>query len=372
MSDYEILRCIGLCLSVDRVAGRREVLIRLFESDGINWDRFVYLSGIHYVQQVIYLKLKKVGLLGYLPEGLDEYLQMVFEMNVVRNRQIMSQMDRITALLNGIGIQPTYLKGNAGLADGLYSDIGERIVRDIDFLVSPSELDAAVEAIYAQGYVMRPGNYWLPGQMKHYPRLHSPNELADVEVHQAPLDFGLKGVLSYTDVKSAKKEISDNQLKYVVPSDFHKIIHNFAHGHLGDKGHVYRRTSLRNLYDILLLSDRVPLNEAIRLMPRKNRATAYFLLAKTFFDLDDTFFTTRSWRAKWYLCQFEYFQSHPKVSFVNSRLHDLFHKIRYSYFKVVWMALTDKPLRDKLRERISSPAWWAEHFKSYQKMFRSK
>jgi len=367
-----MLRSIGLCLTVDRVPGRREVLIGLFESESMDWDKFVYLSGKHYVQQVIFLKLRDAGLLSYLPEGLDEYLQMVFEMNEKRNRQILEQMDRITKLLNSIGVEPVYLKGNAGLADGLYSEIGERIVRDIDFLVSPTQINTVVDAIYGQGYVMRAGNCWLPGQMKHYPRMHSPNELADVEVHQAPIELEIRGVLSFSDIDRAKKRVANSDLNFAVPDDLHKIIHNFAHAHLNDRGHIYRRTSLRNLYDILLLSDRVNLNSAIARMPRKKEAKAYFLLAKTFFDLDDSFFTCRSWSANFYLKQFIYFQSHPKLSSLNRRLFDLFQKIRYSYFKVILMAFTDKPLRDKLKERLTSVEWWREHIDSYLKIFRSK
>jgi len=41
----------------------------------------------------------------------------------------------MNATLNTAGISPIYLKGTGNLIDGIYGDVGERIIGDIDFLV---------------------------------------------------------------------------------------------------------------------------------------------------------------------------------------------------------------------------------------------
>ena len=59
----------------------------------------------------------------------------IYGLNRERNIQILQRIDDITAELNKKNIQPVFLKGTANLLDGLYSDLGERMIGDIDFLV---------------------------------------------------------------------------------------------------------------------------------------------------------------------------------------------------------------------------------------------
>ncbi|HAQ21344.1 MAG TPA: hypothetical protein DCR40_19255 [Prolixibacteraceae bacterium] len=56
-------------------------------------------------------------------------------------------MDDITAILNKENIQPVFLKGTANLLDGLYSDVGERMIGDIDFLVKEEDYLKAAELL---------------------------------------------------------------------------------------------------------------------------------------------------------------------------------------------------------------------------------
>jgi len=59
---------------------------------------------------------------------------MVYKLNLARNKQIIEQVKELTSTLNKADISPIFLKGTGNLIDGAYSDIGERIIGDIDFL----------------------------------------------------------------------------------------------------------------------------------------------------------------------------------------------------------------------------------------------
>jgi len=97
----------------------------------------------------------------------------IYTLNRTRNEQILLQMKEIKATLNASGISPIYLKGTGNLIDGIYSDKGERIIGDIDFLVSDKDYLAAAELFKNEGYVI-----CFPDTMNsdskrhhHYPRL---------------------------------------------------------------------------------------------------------------------------------------------------------------------------------------------------------
>jgi hypothetical protein len=90
---------------------------------------------------------------------------------------------RITAMLADAGIRSAPLKGPL-LSEAIYGDPGRRLSSDIDLLVAPDELLAAVEVVRALGYDS-PGDYvhddGLP--LLHFVLVHQRDELPPVELH---------------------------------------------------------------------------------------------------------------------------------------------------------------------------------------------
>jgi hypothetical protein len=95
--------------------------------------------------------------------------------------QLISQ--RVTAILADAGIRSTVLKGPL-LGENIYGDPGRRLSSDIDLLVSPKELQTAVEVVGALGYET-PTDYvqdcGLP--LLHFVLLHADGNLPAVELH---------------------------------------------------------------------------------------------------------------------------------------------------------------------------------------------
>jgi hypothetical protein len=88
---------------------------------------------------------------------------------------------QLQADLEAAGISTLPLKGTA-LARNLYGDPGLRIGQDIDFLVSPADLDRAVEALRRRGYRRGDSPYDNPGRL-HLGLVHERAELPPVEIH---------------------------------------------------------------------------------------------------------------------------------------------------------------------------------------------
>jgi hypothetical protein len=90
---------------------------------------------------------------------------------------------RITAMLAAAGIRSTPLKGPL-LSEAIYGDPGRRLSSDIDLLVSPEHLHAAVEVVRGLGYGA-PIDY-LQGcglPLLHFVLVHERGELPPVELH---------------------------------------------------------------------------------------------------------------------------------------------------------------------------------------------
>jgi Uncharacterised nucleotidyltransferase len=90
---------------------------------------------------------------------------------------------RISAMLAEAGIRSAALKGPL-LGEAIYGDLGRRLSSDIDLLVSPEQLPAAVEVVRELGYCA-PTDYvqgdGLP--QLHFTLVHERGELPLVELH---------------------------------------------------------------------------------------------------------------------------------------------------------------------------------------------
>lgn len=90
---------------------------------------------------------------------------------------------RIASMLADAGIRSTALKGPL-LGEALYGDPGRRLSGDIDLLVAPEQLFAAVEVVRTLGYGA-PTDYvqdcGLP--LLHFSLVHDRDELPSVEIH---------------------------------------------------------------------------------------------------------------------------------------------------------------------------------------------
>ncbi len=90
---------------------------------------------------------------------------------------------RVMAALAGAGIRSTPLKGPL-LGEAIYGDPGRRFSSDIDLLVAPEQLHAAVEVVRGLGYDA-PTDYREQGDLPllHFELAHERRELPPIELH---------------------------------------------------------------------------------------------------------------------------------------------------------------------------------------------
>jgi hypothetical protein len=264
MKTYkETLFFIGKCLTINHEKHNRILVEKDLKAGHIDWDTVVKVSTAHYVFPALYCNLKKANFLDYLPQDLIDYMKYITDLNRERNQQIITEVKEINTLLLANNITPVFLKGTGNLLEGLYEDLGERMVNDIDFIVSKDEYGKAIEIIQNIGYYTNiKTNYVHPG-FKHYPGMLRENCIAAIEIHKELLveryaqEFNYNTIIKDTQIINNINVLSfRNQLALTV----------FAN-QINDHGFYYKNIALRNAYDAFILSKKTT---AKKILPKFN------------------------------------------------------------------------------------------------------
>lgn len=365
MTYKEALLWIGKCLTLGVYPERIPEIRAMIRSGVIEWERIVWVSTSQYVFPALYLQLKRAGLLAELPADLLDYMEAFTNLNRERNQQIINEAHQITALLNKSGITPIFLKGTAHLLDGLYADPGERMVGDMDLLVDEKVMVSAAETLRTAGYqTVTRYNPDLLKITKHYPRLTKENCIAAVEIHRQILGFPEYRKFEYKMIAPQCRKL-EREGQAMVLDDRHQIIHNILNIQLNDLGYYYARLSLRQGYDLLLLSKRenplLVVQDYGKFAPQMHASLA---LTSFLFDIPLDRGTPRHWRVRLFLCRIN---ANIRFSQWDHYSHlALFLSLRfYNYLKLPLHSLFDKAQRSFLMDLISDPKWVKQHLKSY-------
>jgi hypothetical protein len=216
------------------------------KSNNIDWDAVVKVSTNHYVFPALYCNLKRANFLHYLPQDLVAYMKHITDLNRERNQQIIEQAKEINELLLTNNITPIFLKGTGNLLEGLYDDIAERMVGDIDLILSLENVKKADKILRDHKYS---SNSIMFSDHRHLPRLTNLDKIAAVEIHKELLTEKYADEFNYIIIEKDTQTINnvnvmsfDNQLAL-------SIIAN----QINDSGIYYKSFALRNAYNIFLI-----------------------------------------------------------------------------------------------------------------------
>lgn len=298
MTKSQTYYFVAKCLVLDESPDFKRTIIKLCNNGLVDWHEFIFVCSENLVLPLIYIKFRTHGILQYLPEEVEHHLFHIYELNAKRNTEILGQIKVITSILNEKNIFPLYLKGAGNLLDNIYSDIGERLMGDIDFLVHESEYLETAELMLKHGYKTDVDITSIEiMKADHYPRLYHPEYPADIEIHRIPTDYKCERWYNKQIVNSEKQTVADVAGCYV-QSHTHKILLNFIHGQLSHEGYLYGWVSLKDIYDLYLLSKRIQLINVIPLIEERGKVVAYFAFARNAFEFDEQFFPQQNYRFK--------------------------------------------------------------------------
>ena len=369
MTNLEMFYFVGRCLSIDEHPEFREEIIQKISDDEIEWAQFVSLCNNHLILPVIYLKFKAHKLIEHLPVELAEFLKEIYNLNVARNEQILLQIKDILKLLNANEIYPTFLKGTGNLLDGLYSDVGERMIGDIDFLVPEKDYLKAAKILENEGYIKNPNFVSDSLNPKHYPSLFKVGVPATVEVHRliVPQRYGK---MFNSETIDKKKIVVYREDYCFVLSDFHNTILNFIHSQLSHGGYLNGIVSYRDIYDLYLISRRIEIQSVICSIQHKRKAISYFLFAGRALNLPIYFYPKVS--ILFEIFYLKHSLNHASTVFYNTNriILFLYNKIFHIYFKILFQSIFSQEMRQTVTNCLSRKQWYIDQYNNFCDFFR--
>ena len=258
MTYKETLFFVAKCLTINHEEHNKRIVEEMLQSNTVDWDEVVKLSTAHFVFPALYCNLKRASFLSYLPEDLVEYMKYITELNRERNEKIIAQARELNTLLLEHHITPIFLKGTGNLLEGLYEDIAERMVGDIDFIFSKEDYPRAVQFLTDNGYNPRPKQnkvkLWstllVNSKSRHFPRLIKKNKISGIEIHHSLIKKKYRHEFNYNFVKDSIQLVEN----FSVMSFENQLSLSIVAYQINDYGFENKSIALRNSYDVFLLS----------------------------------------------------------------------------------------------------------------------
>jgi len=273
----EILFFIAKCLTISLEAKNRQQIEKKLKSTSIDWDAVVKVSTAHYVFPALYCNLQRANFLHYLPQELVSFMEHITDINRERNKQIIAQAKELNNFLLANKITPIFLKGTGNLLAGIYNDIAERMVGDIDFIFSKEDYLKAIAILRELGYSeVKKQEYYPPDEFRHYRRLQKENSIAAIEIHKDLLSFK-----KYTKEFNYSFVAKDSQVLngVTVLSYANKLNLSIIANQINDHGFYYKTMAIRNAYDVFLLSKNTNAKDAVNTLDKLSHPLNCFLAA---------------------------------------------------------------------------------------------
>jgi hypothetical protein len=326
----------------------------MLQSNTVDWAEVVKLSTAHYVFPALYCNLKRASFLSYLPEDLVEYMKYITDLNRKRNEEILAQAEELNTLLLEHNITPIFIKGTGNLLEGLYEDIAERMVGDIDFIFSKEEFPRAVKILTSNGY---PSNFKIENvssAAKHYPRLINNDKICAIEIHKEFLIEKYNTEFNYNFAKSSFQTIN----KFLILSFENQLILSIAAHQINDQGYLKKNIALRNAYDVFLLSKKTNAKDVFQQFNALQHPLHCFLAScYEAFNKPQSLTHINSTKIKKYLIQFnklindkklaeQEFKKSIRKRMISRRIEIIFKSFFYKKYRVwLFKRITDKKWR---------------------------
>lgn len=260
MNYKETLFFIGKCLTVNHEKHNLKIVKNQLEAYDINWEAVVKISTSHYVFPALYCNLKKAKLLNFLPSDLVEYMEYITQLNRERNQAIIKQVKEINKLLLKNDVTPIFLKGVGFLFQDLYDDIGERMIADIDFVISKEDYLKTISIFTNFGYTKVDKNKHHSPSFKHHPRLQKEGCLAGVEIHKEVLIEKFSNEFNFQVVQNNCIKIND----IMMLSYDNQLSLSILGNQINDDGFYIKNLTLKPAYDVYLLSKKTNAKNAFQ------------------------------------------------------------------------------------------------------------
>ena len=365
MNYKETFFFIAKCLTISLEDKNRQEIEKQLKSTIIDWDAAVKVSTAHYVFPALYCNLKRVDFLKYLPTDLVDYMKYITDLNRDRNTQILQQAQALNSLLLTYNIRPIFLKGTGNLLAGIYDDLAERMVGDIDFIFSKEDYPKAIEILREFGYseIAEIEYYNRRGDLRHYRRLQKEKNIAAIEIHSELLLQKYTNEFNYNIVNKDSQVING----ITVLSYANKLNLSIIANQINDFGFYYKTINLRNAYDVFLLSKKTNAKDAVNTLNNLTLPLNCFLAAcYEVFNRVNSLEYNKTTKADSYIRDFNNTFANSKPKKTQSKFKKTQSKFKKIYifikrkFYLLYMSIAHLEYRVWLFNKMTDKNWYKE------------
>ena len=368
MNHKQTLYFIAKCLTISLEDKNRREINKQLKLKSLNWDYIIKVSTGHYVLPALYCNLKRVDFLHYLPAELVNYMQFITRLNRDRNQQIIQESKELNSLLLANNIKPIFLKGTANILCNLYGDIAERMVGDIDIIISEKDYLNSIKVLKENGYLEKRKHNFKPFPSRHHPRLICKNKIGAIEIHSQLLDVKNRDEFNYKFISKDTQFFRD----FEVLSFANKLNLSIISNYINDNGYHYKTINLRNAYDVFLLSKKTNAQNAINKLEKLTFPLNCFLaVSHDLFNKVKSLDYNKSRRVASYLSAYSRQFSSPKTFKIKYKLINRFIIIK-STLKFYYKCIFHKEFRDLLIIRIRDKNWRKEKLIRFREKIKVK
>lgn len=367
MTYQQVLLFISNGLTSPFEINNKNKLISTLTSNKINWDEVVRVSTQHLVFTALYCSLKREKLLNYVPTELVKYMKEIYAINKDRNQKIILQVKELNKILSDSNIDAIFLKGSGNLIEGLYHDISERMIGDIDFICSKNDYQKALKVLSKNGYrKYDDDNYYHPSyshpDLIHHPRLIKDGRIAAVELHKELTLEKYSKEFNYELICNDIQKINNvNVLSFK-----NQLNISIISRQINDHGYFFNDIGLKNAYDVYLLSKKIKgkisFSEFKKLKTPLNcfLASCYYVFGKV-----SSLQYEKTKKTNKYLKTFNYMlldEDRIKIR-TKKKFKEIFFKERLT---VIFKSIFDKRYRNWIFKRFSDKNWRREKLKQFR------
>lgn len=347
MNYKEALFFIGKSLTINHEKHNKIIVEKELISNNIDWDAIVKVSTAHFVFPALYCNLKKAKFLHYLPSDLVDYMKHITDLNRERNQQIIDQAKEINELLLANNITPIFLKGTGNLLEGLYDDIAERMVGDIDIIIDLKDISKSKKILIEKGYSQ---NTLLLETHRHIPRLVNKNKIGAIEIHKHVILENLRNIFNF---KILKKDLLLVENFHILSYD-NQLNMSIISKQINDKGYSYIDSSLRNAFDVFLFSKKTIAKDAFKDFQKiYNPINCFLASCYIIFNKPVSLKYTETKQTKKYLKKFNKLLSNSKYRNKRKKRISLYFSIKEKSI-ILLKSVTNKNYRKWLKYRLNT------------------
>ena len=217
-----------------------------------DWTAPLAFANEHLLGPALYAALASAERLDDLPADVCDYLALMYRSNGERNLALRRQIIEAVTALNSADVVPMLLKGGLGLFTDLHADPAARMIRDIDLVVPPADLDRAVDTLYRLGYRLIARYEAGHNAYGDFARPHDPGAV-DLHLELIETPYLLRAAEVWK--RAAPRHVAEGAM-FLAPARADIALHHLLHAQIHYVGNFYRGIlELRQLYDFATLID---------------------------------------------------------------------------------------------------------------------